>query len=196
MLTPEAKAIFAELIEPKGFKGSDPKYSVTLVLNVSEHGEFLSEIKAEAEKILANEGIKGRLPIKPETKKDENGEKVPTGNYLVRFSSKTQPDFFDAVGNPTPAIEVGNGSIIRVSYSLYGYDTAGNTGVGAGLRGLQIKELKTYDHGFTNLGEGYAPPRFETSDKSGSDIMKERFSDAPPLPTVAPADIDDDDLPF
>jgi len=105
-------------------------------------------------------GEKMKWPYKPSFKKDEDGQKVAEeGKFVLSFKRNTTrkmrgeiinnsaPQILDSTGQlvvgtkPNP----GPGSLVRVIYRPYAYDTKSFSGVQLQLLGVQIVELKERD---------------------------------------------------
>jgi len=97
---------------------------------------------------------KGRLPYDLEAYEDENGDKIETGYIKFKFKRKElsrngeplgAPKVVDANLRPWDQKKlIGNGSIIRTSFTIFPYDQGG-CGVGLFLKGVQVLKHVEYD---------------------------------------------------
>lgn len=136
---------FANVWEPKSINGSDPKYSVSLIIP-KEDKETIAEINAAIDAAI-KEGIGkfgGKAPNKASIKlplrdgDDEREDEAYQGCYFLNANSKTSPQIVDRKVKPIlDQSEVYSGCYAKVSISFYAFNTNGNKGVACGLGNIQ-----------------------------------------------------------
>lgn len=150
VITSPIRLSYANIFEPRSINGSEPKYSVSLIIPKSDK-QLIEVIKQAIEN--AKERDKGKW----------NG-KVPANLKLpLRDGDEERPDdeayansyFINANSTKPPAVvglkkdkatgkairlteeEVYSGCYARVSIDFYGYNAAGNRGIACGLGNIQ-----------------------------------------------------------
>lgn len=140
---------FVNVFEPRGFEGSDPKYSVTLLLDKNEPStqEALVEIKKaieSAKQIASQKGkftkgfpANGKLPLKDGDKEcNADGDPKHAGYFYINANSNqnNKPEVVDKFKNRIlDRSEIYGGCYAIVSLNFYGYDTPANKGISCGL---------------------------------------------------------------
>lgn len=151
VITGKVRLSYANLLEPKGFEGQEPKYSVVLLIPKDDvEGNLKAINKAidaafEAEKDGRLKGVK-RDKVKvtlrdgdEEYDADENPEYA--GMMFINVSSKNKPGIIDKYKNKTDdPEEVYSGVYARASINFYAFNHMGNKGITAGLNNIQIIE--------------------------------------------------------
>ena len=133
--------------------GSDPKYSVTLLIPKSDRAT-LQKIKTAIDNAKQNYTEKNsgkKLPTNiKSTLHDGDGERPSGGEfgpeckgcYVITVSSLNKPVIVDAQKLPiTDSTEVYSGCYGRAIINFFVYNRNGNTGITAGLNGI----MKLYD---------------------------------------------------
>ena len=150
VITGKVRLSYANIFEPKSINGSDPKYSVSLIIP-KDDTQQIEVIKQAIEN--AKERDKGKW----------NG-KIPANLKLpLRDGDLERPDdeayansyFINANSTRPPAVvgteidratgkairlgedEVYSGCYARVSINFYGFNAAGNRGIACGLGNIQ-----------------------------------------------------------
>lgn len=134
-------------------EGSDPKYSVTLIIPKSDSATLNKinvAIKNAKESFVAKNNGK-KLPTNIKTTIHDGDSERPNGeefgpecknSYVMTVSTKNPPVIVDAqkvpITNPT---EIYSGCYGRAIINFYVYNRAGNCGITAGLNGI----MKLYD---------------------------------------------------
>lgn len=155
-VTPIGEAKWANVHTPKaafkddhGTKG-EPKYQIDVVFS-SDKPEWSEWAKAVMDELRAmpeqtdkktGETIKKQSPIKRELDETDN----PTGRFYVTFktNARFKPGVFDRFGQPIPeSVLVGNGSMVRVSYTENVYPGFGG-GINFYLNAVQVVDLVEY----------------------------------------------------
>ena len=178
LVTPKGVAVWPKLNAPDTQFKKEGEYSVKLALDPSKDKNvqpfldelqarfdtYLDEVKAEVGPVKAKK-IKPNDPFTAEL--DEEGEE--TGRFIVKFGMAAQftdkktgqvktmkPSIFDALGNPLAnPPQIGNGSVLRISYSIGGYNTPQATGIKLYLNAVQIVELVEFGGGGDAKGFGF-----------------------------------------
>lgn len=127
--------------------GQEEKYSVMLLIPKDDK-ETLDAIK-RAQKAAAEQKWGAKVPKNLKNTLRDGDDEQDTderpefaGHYFINVSSKTKPGVVlpikGADGKLKPATEedIYSGVYARVSINFYGYDTAGNRGVTAGLNNI------------------------------------------------------------
>lgn len=156
VITGKVRLSYANIFEPKSINGSDPKYSVSLIIPKDDK----QQVKAIEEAIknaierdktkLANKS--GKVPANLKTPlrdgdEDRPDDEVYAGCYFINANSTKAPtvvgtDRDKATGK---AIQLGedevySGCYARVSINFYGFNTNGNVGIACGLGNIQKVE--------------------------------------------------------
>ena len=136
---------FANVWEPKSINGSDPKYSVSLIIP-KEDKKTIADINAAIDAAI-KEGIGkfgGKVPNKASIKlplrdgDDEREDEAYQGCYFLNANSKTPPQIVDRRVKPIlDQSEVYSGCYAKVSVNFYAFNTNGNKGVACGLGNIQ-----------------------------------------------------------
>lgn len=149
IITPEAILSYPALFEPKEVPGSNqpPKYSCSLVF---PPGTDITALKAAI--VAAGRDFFGSKfdelwrggRIRSPLRSDVDGKGYPEGSVFMNASSKAKPGivsrYAGSDGKPQPITdpdEMYPGCYVIASVRFYGYDKAGNRGIGCGLGNLQ-----------------------------------------------------------
>jgi hypothetical protein len=159
-VSPRGEALWAKVLgEPVGFEDNPRAWSVSLVLDPSDPETITFTEKLEA-MFQEFHGPKAKVsrygwPFGDQTTKDDKGREVPTGKVEFRFKkkeftakgvAKQPPVIVDAKKNLWPADQlIGNGSKIKVAFSVYPWEMAGAKGMSLELEQLQVLELVSYE---------------------------------------------------
>jgi hypothetical protein len=158
-VSPLGEAKWAHVHTPKdAFEGEgEGKFQIDVVFEPGGEWDALgNEIEAAYKK---NPKYKHK-PLKKEM--DQNDEH--TGRYYITFKTGAQypPKVFDKYGKDIPSdVNVGNGSTVRVNYTMDHYDHRGNKGITFYFNAIQVTDLVEYkgknadDYGF-EVEEGVA----------------------------------------
>lgn len=136
---------FANVWEPKSINGSDPKYSVSLLIPKTDT-ETVKAIEAAIEAaIQAGIGKFGgkrppagalKLPLRDGD--TEREDEAYAGHFFLNANSKNPPQIVDAQVAPIlDRGEVYSGCYARVSINFYAFNTNGNRGIAVGLGNIQ-----------------------------------------------------------
>ena len=146
VVTGKVRFSYLNAFEPKSINGSDPKYSVSLIIPKSDKATLAKVNKAiEAAK---EDGMTrlwgGKLPANLKTPLRDGDTERPDDEayknaYFVNANSKQQPGIVDADRYPLmDKTELYSGCYGRASINLFPFNTNGNRGVGVGLNNLQL----------------------------------------------------------
>ena len=179
---PETRLSYAHVWEPQSINGSDPKYSVSLIIPKTDtktvdaikqaikaaYAEGLNKLKGNGKTAPALSAIKQPLRDGDAERPDDEAY---AGCYFINASSKTQPQIVDKQVQPIlDQNEVYSGCYGRVSVNFYAFNTNDRvSGCSIYLKDSNFYGWTSYDYGhplvqFTNCtftqgtgaGEDYA----------------------------------------
>ncbi len=131
--------------EPASINGSNPKYSVSLIIPKSDT-KTIAAINAAVDAAIKDGTAKfgGKIPPKGSLKlplRDgdaERDDEAYKGAYFVNANSTTAPQIVDRAVQPIlDRSEVYSGCYARVSINFYAFNTNGNKGIACGLGNIQ-----------------------------------------------------------
>lgn len=136
---------YANVWEPTSINGSNPKYSVSLIIPKSDTKtltDINAAIDAAIEQGVGKFGGKKpnkaalKLPLRDgDTERDDEAYK---NSYFVNANSTTAPQIVDRAVNPIiDRSEVYSGCYARVSINFYAFNSNGNRGIACGLGNIQ-----------------------------------------------------------
>lgn len=144
VITGEVRASYANIWEPKSINGSDPKFSISLLIPKDDTDTIQAIEEAIAQAKEDHKGKwNGKVPANLKTPLrdgDEEREDDPSYEncYFINANSTTAPQIVDAYKNRlTDSTAVYSGCYIRASINFYGFNTNGNKGIAAGLGNIQ-----------------------------------------------------------
>lgn len=135
---------YANVWEPQSINGSEPKYSVSVIIPKSDKAtiqkiqQAVEQAKQEAiskfgGKIPANL----KLPLR-DGDIDRPDDEAYANSFFINCNSKQKPQVVDQQVQPIlDQAEVYSGCYGRVSVTFYGFNSNGNRGVAAGLGNIQ-----------------------------------------------------------
>ena len=146
VITGKCRASFVHIFEPQSINGSDPKYSMSLIIPKSD-GKTISAIKEAIEEAIQN-GISGKwggkrppnlkLPLR-DGDVDREEDDAYQNAYFVNATSLEKPGVVDRKRIPiTDPLSVYSGCYVRASINFYPFNVNGNKGVAAGLGNVQF----------------------------------------------------------
>ena len=136
---------YANVWEPASINGSNPKYSVSLIIPKSDT-KTIAAINAAVDAAIKDGVAKfgGKVPPKGALKlplRDGDAERDDAaykGAYFVNANSTTAPQIVDKAVQPIlDRSEVYSGCYARVSINFYAFNTNGNKGIACGLGNIQ-----------------------------------------------------------
>ena len=146
---PNTRWSYANVWEPKSINGSDPKYSVSLIIPKDDtatvnkikaaiqaaYEEGQSKLKGNGKSVPPLSAIKNPLRDGDIEKPDDEAY---AGAYFVNANSSTAPGVVDADRQPIiERSEVYSGVYGRASINFYAFNVNGNRGIACGLNNLQ-----------------------------------------------------------
>ena len=144
VVTGVVRLSYAHVWEPKSINGSEPKYSVSILIPKTDK-ETLSKIKAavDAAKEEGKSKWKGKIPANlkmpvrdGDTERED--DEVYEGHYFINANSSKAPQIVDLYRNPiTDEDQLYSGCYARVSVNFYPFDVNGNKGIACGLNNIQ-----------------------------------------------------------
>lgn len=147
IVTGKVRFSYANVWEPKSINGSDPKYSVSLIIPKADK-VTLKKVK-EAIDDAKKEGISklgGKIPANLKTPlRDGDVDRVEDeayeNSYFINANSNTKPGIVDKnVQTIIDQSEFYSGCYGRASITFYAYNANGNKGIACGLQNLQKLE--------------------------------------------------------
>ena len=148
VVTGEVRFSYAHVFEPASIEGSEPKYSVSILIDKNDK-KTLSRVEAaiEAAKQAGLSKFGGKIPANlklplrdGDTERED--DEVYAGKYFINANAKTKPGILDKGGNPIiDTTEFYSGCYGHASITFYAFNTSGNKGIACGLNNL----MKTRD---------------------------------------------------
>jgi len=136
VITGKVRFSYANVFEPKSINGSDPKYSVSLIIP-KEDKVTIDKIKAAIE-VAKKEGLSklgGKIPANLKTPLrdgdiDRPDDPAYADSYFVNANSTIRPGIVDANLQPIiDSTEFYSGCFGRASIVFYAYNANGNKGI-------------------------------------------------------------------
>lgn len=145
VITGKVRASFVHIFEPQSINGSDPKYSVSLIIPKSDT-ETIGKIKAAIEEAKQNGVPKWGGKIPPNLKLplrdgdvDRPEDEAYADSYFINATSQEKPGVVDRRRVPiTDPLTIYSGCYIRASVNFYPFNANGNRGIAAGLSNIQF----------------------------------------------------------
>lgn len=145
-----ARLSYANIFEPKSINGSDPKYSVSLIIDKKDNHtlEIIKKAIDNAIKEGSDKKWGGKMPKNLKTPlrdgDEERDDAAYTGAMFLNANSTKPPAIVgkerDRSTNkaiPLGADDVYSGCYANVSVNFYAFDVNGNRGVAVGLGNIQ-----------------------------------------------------------
>ena len=144
IVTGKVRFSYANVYEPKSINGSDPKYSVSLIIPKSDK-KTLADIKAAIEQ-AKKDGVSKfggkvpanlKLPLR-DGDVDRAEDEAYKDSYFINANSKDKPGIVDKGVKPIlDQSEFYSGCYGRASINFYAFNQNGNKGIACGLQNLQ-----------------------------------------------------------
>lgn len=173
VITGVVRLSYANVHEPRAMEGQEAKYGVSLIIPKSDKSTIAAIQEAIAEaKEAGKDKWNGKIPTGlklPLRDGDEDRPDDPNyaDSYFVNANSTRKPELVDLKGNKDLGPEeVYSGCYARVSINFFGYNTAGNRGIGCGLGNIQKVEDGAPLGGFSRAAD-----EFEFDDEDNDDFM-------------------------
>ncbi|WP_438265244.1 DUF2815 family protein [Clostridium tyrobutyricum] len=153
---------YLNCFEPQSINGSDPKYSVSAIIDKKDK-ETIKKIQAAIE-VAKKESIAkwgGKIPANLKTPLrdgdvDRPDDEAYAGSYFLNANSKQAPQVVDKSVQPIlDQSEVYSGCYGRISVTFYGYNSNGNRGIAAGLGNIQLLKAGTPLGSRTNASDDF-----------------------------------------
>ena len=145
VITGKCRASYVHIFEPHSTNGSEPKYSISIIIHKSD-ADTIGKIRAAIEEAKQS-GISkwnGKIPPNLKLPLRDGDEERPddpayADSYFINCNSVEKPGIVDRKRVPiTDPTMIYSGCYIRVSINFYPFNTNGNRGVGAGLGNVQF----------------------------------------------------------
>lgn len=145
VVTGKVRLSYANVWEPASINGSNPKFSVSLIIPKSDT-KTLEAINSAVDNAIKEGAAKfgGKIPNKAALKlplRDgdiERDDEAYKGCFFVNANSTTAPQIVDRAVNPIlDRSEVYSGCYARVSINFYAFNSNGNRGIACGLGNIQ-----------------------------------------------------------
>ena len=147
VITGKVRISYANVWEPQSVNGSEPKYSVSLIIPKGDK-KTLEKVKKAIE-VAKKEGVSklgGKIPANLKTPLrdgdvDRPDDEAYANSYFINANSKIKPGIVDR--NVEPILdqsEFYSGCYGRASIVFYAYNANGNKGIACGLQNLQKLE--------------------------------------------------------
>ena len=174
VITGKCRASFVHVFEPQSINGSDPKYSISLIIPKSDT-ETIDRINAAIAEAKEN-GVaskwNGKMP--PNLKLplrdgdvDRPDDAAYANSYFINATSLEKPGVVDRKRVPiTDPLVVYSGCYVRASLSFYPFNTNGNRGISAGLANIQF-----WSDGEPLNGRVRAEDEFDALDDDDDDYL-------------------------
>lgn len=144
VVTGKVRLSYAHVWQPASINGSDPKYSVSLIIPKDDAGTLdrIEKAVKAAQELGRTDKWGGTIPKKLKLPlrdgDEERDDEAYQGCMFVNANSNTAPQIIDRNRNPIlDESEVYSGCYARVSLTFYPFDSNGNRGVACGLGNIQ-----------------------------------------------------------
>lgn len=144
VVTAKVRFSYVNVHEAKSIKGSDPKYSLSLIISKSDK-KTLADIKAAIEQ-AKKDGVSkfgGKVPANLKLPLRDGDLERPEDeaykdSYFINANSKDKPGIVDKSLKPIlDQSEFYSGCYGRASINFYAFNQNGNKGIACGLQNLQ-----------------------------------------------------------
>lgn len=175
-VTGKVRLSYPTLFEPKSINGSEPKYSASLIIDKEDKATLAKYEKAleaaiqEGASKFKNRKVPANLK-KPLRDGDTDREDDPAyqGKYFLNANSNRKPQCVDQRKQPiSDAEDLYPGCYVRVSLTLFAFNTNGNQGIAVGLNNVQ-----KWSEGEPLAGGSTANEDFDELDVEEDDILGE-----------------------
>lgn len=170
--TPVFRSSYAFVHEPKETPNGELKYMICLIFQKKDAEAwkpvFQALVNAAAKK-FGNDANKWPVNLKCPVRDgdEERDNKEYKGALFINAGNKNKPGIVDRQLNPIQSREeFYSGCYARASLNFYGYDTAGNKGVGTGLNNLLFWADGERLDGTTTAEDDFAEFKQEPSSES------------------------------
>lgn len=150
VVTGKVRLSYANIFEPKSINGSEPKYSVSLIIPKSDT-QMVETINQAIQNAIERDKGKwnGKVPANLKLPLRDGDEERPddeayANSYFVNANSTKAPAVVSTEKDRSTgkAIQLGedevySGCYARVSINFYGFNASGNKGIACGLGNIQ-----------------------------------------------------------
>ena len=145
VVTGVVRLSYANIWEPRSINGSDPKYSVSIIIPKDDK-KAVNALEAAIDAAIAESAGKfgGKVPKKAMLKlplrdgDTERDDEAYANSYFINANSKVAPQIVDKECNQILSqSEVYSGCYGRVSLTFYAFNSNGNRGIACGLGNIQ-----------------------------------------------------------
>ncbi len=147
IITGKVRFSYANVWEPKSINGSEPKYSVCIIIpktdieNLKKINSAIEDAKKEGVSKLGDEIEDNFKTPLHDGDADRPEDEAYAGSYFINANSNTKPGIVNrSVQAITDQAEFYSGCYGRASLVFYAYNTEGNKGIACGLQNLQKLE--------------------------------------------------------
>jgi hypothetical protein len=145
VVTGRVRLSYVHVKNPQSYEGSDPKYSVTLLIPKKDKKtlKLIEEATKQVKKDAVADTWGGKLPNSLKLPLRDGDDERPdqpefADMYFVNATSKRRPGVLDKDGEEMFDLdELYSGCYARVSMNLYPFSVKGNRGIAAGLNGIK-----------------------------------------------------------
>ena len=147
VITGKVRASFVNIFAPKSINGSDPKYSISLIIPKSDKAT-IGKINAAIEEAKQNGVPKWGGKIPPNLKTplrdgdiDRPDDDAYADSCFINATSQEAPGIVDRKRvKITDPLAIYSGCYVRASVNFYPFNVNGNRGIAAGLANVQFWE--------------------------------------------------------
>ena len=145
VVTGKVRMSYANVFEPKSINGSEPKYSVSILIPKSDKAT-INKIKTAINKVMEegkNSKWGGKIPKKLKTPlrdgdEEREDDEAYADCFFINCNSTRAPKVVDKDLNPIiDDEEFYSGCYGKVSITLFAFSSNGSNGIGAGLNNIQ-----------------------------------------------------------
>ena len=144
VITGKCRASFVHIFEPQSVNGSEPKYSISLIIPKSDT-ETIGRIQTAIDEAI-EAGITGKwsgkrppnlkLPLR-DGDLERPDDPAYADSYFINANSTEKPGIVDRKRVPvTDPLMIYSGCFVRASINFYAFNTNGNRGVG--IEGVEV----------------------------------------------------------
>lgn len=144
IITPPFLLSYSNLLEPQEDLSGNMKYSLSMIFDKdTDMSTVEAAIKEAKEKKFGNSKVaKFKHPMRDGDEERDDREEYQN-SWFINASSKRQPGVVDyktgdIIDTDDEDIGVYSGCICRASVTFFGFDQAGNKGVGCGINSVQV----------------------------------------------------------
>lgn len=148
VITSKVRFSYLHVFEPQAINGSEPKYSVSLIIPKSDKDlvSAIEEAIDNAKEAGKSSKFGGKIPANLKTPlrdgdMDRPDDENYADSYFLNANCKTKPGLVykngDAIENE---LDLYSGCYGRASITFYAFNTNGNKGIACGLNNLQKLE--------------------------------------------------------